>query len=432
MHKSILLTLLFVFSFLPSFSQKKQISGGLSATSIFYNAKGIDNRKDPFSYILSGNVNIPFFGSSLPFSFLINNHSNQFGQPFNRFGLSPKYKWATLHLGYRNIKFDPLVFNGHQVLGAGLELNPGKFRFGAVVGKFRGDLNLAKKVDEISIDSLGQYSRKGFAVKMGIGSNKSFFDLIFLKVSDELPTIPQTTSDIIKPPSANTALGFNTKMSFSPQLAFTMNAAYSIYTTNLYSKTIDLGESFIFDVLPPLNLSTEHYYAIKSALSYKPNSNLLFAVKYRRIEPGFKSMGLYFLQSDAENITLNTSISLWKNKIKMTGAIGGERNNLNGIRGTTSKRTIGSASLNFNPNKNFGLTANYSNFSINQYGDVVQIADSIKLYQTNSQFAVVPRYIIYGEKVNHVIMIMYNSSNMNDKNPNTNKITEFKLTNYML
>jgi len=87
--------------------------------------------------------------------------------------------------------------------------------------------------------------------------------------------------------------------------------------------------------------------------------------------------------------------------------------------------------MNYIPNKNFGLTANFTNYSLNQQGDEIQIADSIKLYQTNKQFSLIPRYMIFGKKVNHIFMLMYNRSELNDKNTYTAMITEFKLSNYM-
>ena len=112
--------------------------------------------------------------------------------------------------------------------------------------------------------------------------------------------------------------------------------------------------------------------------------------------------------------------------------MGSEQNNLNKKRNSTTHRWIGSGNLNFNPTKSFGLTANYANFSINQQGNAVQIADSVKLYQTNSQFSLIPRYIIFAKKTTHVIMFMYNSSHLNDKNPYTYEFSEFHLSNYML
>ncbi len=234
------------------------------------------------------------------------------------------------------------------------------------------------------------------------------------------------------PPSANTVVGINTNIQFSKKVSFKLSGAYSIYTTDVYSIPVDIESNIAVSILPPINISTENYFAIKSAFTYKPVKSLSISLNYRRIEPGYKSMGAYFMQNDAENITVSTSFKVWQNKIRVGGSLGTERNNLSKLRMYTTRRWVGSANLNFNPVKSFGFTANYANFSLNQQGDAVQISDSVKLYQTNSQFSVIPRYIIYGEKINHIIMVMYNSSRLNDKNPTTYQFTEFHLSNYMV
>ena len=65
------------------------------------------------------------YGLSLPFSFNVSQYSESYEDPFTQFGISPSYKWAKLHLGYRSIQFSPFVFDGQNFLGAGVELNPG-------------------------------------------------------------------------------------------------------------------------------------------------------------------------------------------------------------------------------------------------------------------------------------------------------------------
>src|SRR3546814_13424720 len=71
----------------------------------------------------------------MPFSFVVTQYTNSYTQPFSQFGISPSYKWAKLHLGYRNISFSPLLFDGQSFLGGGIELAPKGFYFGAFYGK---------------------------------------------------------------------------------------------------------------------------------------------------------------------------------------------------------------------------------------------------------------------------------------------------------
>ena len=73
----------------------------------------------------------------IPLSFVLSNFENKFYQPFNQFGISPKYKWATLHLGYRNLTYSNYTLAGHRILGAGFDLKPKNFRIGFMYGQLR-------------------------------------------------------------------------------------------------------------------------------------------------------------------------------------------------------------------------------------------------------------------------------------------------------
>src|SRR5690606_23843773 len=144
---------------------------------IFYNATGISARREPFTYLLSGSPTVSLYGWSIPFSFTLSQDERSFRQPFNQFGMSPTYKWITLHAGYRNVTFSPYTLAGHTILGGGFEINPGKIRAGFMYGR----LNRATVIDTAT-QSLVPYSfsRKGFAARLGYGTAENHFDLNFL------------------------------------------------------------------------------------------------------------------------------------------------------------------------------------------------------------------------------------------------------------
>src|SRR5674536_8201 len=83
---------------LEGLSKQKPVllSGGLTARAIFYDANGIANRRQPFSYIFTGSPTISIFNSfTIPLSFTYSEQDRSFRQPFNQFGMSPYYKWIT-------------------------------------------------------------------------------------------------------------------------------------------------------------------------------------------------------------------------------------------------------------------------------------------------------------------------------------------------
>ena len=73
------------------------ISGRIDARTIMYSSSGIDGRRSPFTYILSGAPTLSFYGITVPITFTISEQERNFSQPFNQIGLSPTYKWLTLH-----------------------------------------------------------------------------------------------------------------------------------------------------------------------------------------------------------------------------------------------------------------------------------------------------------------------------------------------
>ena len=81
-------------------------SRNLEARSMIYDVSGIANRREPFSYLLSGNPNLSLYGWNIPISFAFSKEQKSFCQPFNQFGMSPTYKWVTLHAGEELFKTD--------------------------------------------------------------------------------------------------------------------------------------------------------------------------------------------------------------------------------------------------------------------------------------------------------------------------------------
>jgi len=57
---------------------------------------GKEAYRKPFTWMLTGSPTLSVYGITLPFSFTISEQQRNFRQPFNKFGVSPYYKWAKL------------------------------------------------------------------------------------------------------------------------------------------------------------------------------------------------------------------------------------------------------------------------------------------------------------------------------------------------
>ena len=138
-------------------------SGGLTWSNIFTWPKDSARQVPTFSYYISGSLNTTIFGVvSVPISFAYTNNtlSSTVTYPFNRFSLTPSYKWVKLHIGYSQMTFSTYTMAGHDFLGGGVELTPDEtpWQFSA----FFGRLNKAVPRDSINTEPI--YKRMGGGV----------------------------------------------------------------------------------------------------------------------------------------------------------------------------------------------------------------------------------------------------------------------------
>jgi hypothetical protein len=397
-------------------------SGNLSVTSIFYNARGIPNRYLPFNYVITGSPVLSIFGIQVPVTLTIGKQQSSFTQPFNQFGLSPSYKWVTVHAGYRNLFFSPYTLAGHTFLGAGVELNPGKFRLAAIYGQFN-KATLQDTAQSLLFSNLS-YKRTGMSARIGYGTENNFFDLIVLKAKDDASSLPVSkgfadSSGIA--PAENAVAGYALRFTFlNKRLTLESNGAFSLYTHDINAPKVE-DSSFEKGVerlnsLATARTSSELYGAIDAALRYKTR-NFSLKLQYRHIDPGYQSMGAYFLNNDLENYTIAPAFMAWKRRIRFSGSLGIQHDDLSKQKRAKASKVIGSANLSADISQQLSVDVNYSNYSINQTVKTIRFADSLKVVQSSSQLSFSPRYTITGSSISHTIAFAANLSNARELNP---------------
>lgn len=428
-NKFLLLLLTAIFCRLPEVfsqdlgnisSQKPLLlNGSVQLRGIYYNASGIADRQTPYSYILSGNLNSSLYGISLPASFTFSEQERSFRQPFNQFGLSPHYKWITVHLGYRNINFSPYTLAGYTILGAGVELNPGKFRFGFMYGR----LNRATTIDTLTQSLVPvSFTRKAFACKIGYGSENSFIDFSLLKGKDDPSSVSftKTVLDSLNVlPAANIVAGVSARITIAKNFFLESNVATSLYTRDINSPvSIDSANiPFIKTIksIATINGTSQLCTAIDGAVGIKEKSYTI-KLQYRRIDPDFTSMGAYFFNNDLESYSIAPSFHAFKNKFRFNGSIGFQHDNLQRQKEATSKKIIGNAMLSADFTKQLGIDVNYSNFSNNQQPQTIRFADSLKIVQNTQNISISPRLTIAHAISSHFIVLSANLMKLNDYN----------------
>lgn len=415
-------------------------SGGISSRLVFYNASGIPQRRDPFGYVFSGNINARIYDVSLPFSFTYTNQGTSYGQPFNQFGLSPTYKWATLHLGYRNISYSPFTLAGHSMLGAGVELNPGKLRFGFVYGRLRRSVQFRPPPDSLSLDTLLQtqkipygeepvYQRMGWATKVGYGDDKGFVDLILFRGKDDESSIDDDSLKSIYRPAENAVIGINARRTFLKKFTFFFEGAMSAYTRDSggEGEADSVDGPRIFNPLITVNNTTYFYHALKTGLGYS-GSNFNVQTEYQRIAADYKSMGAYFFNNDVESFTVTPSFYLFKNKAIVTSGVSYQKDNLNKKKLFTTQRIIPRVNITLNPSYKFGIDLGYMDMMSTQSAGSMPVVDSLRMNMSNPGLTAGLRYNIADSTKTHSFMLMGNRFSLDDKNALTETYSEYQAT----
>jgi hypothetical protein len=364
-----------------------EVTGSIGANSVFYQAQGIAPRRDPFYWVLNANLNFNLFNKiSVPFSAVVTqqdkNFSNgldKFSQPFNQFGISPKYKWLTVHAGYRTLEFSEYSLSGAMFLGGGVEIMPDNSPWSgtALYGRF------VKAVPKGGIDgvvvSLPAYERKGGGAKLSYSKNENTTEFSFMKLSDDIYSIPLDT-DLTVNPQENEILSLSTKQTVLKWLSVNGEFSYSMFTKNLYAETSHLERfTYVNQIYTP-RTSSQFNKALNIGADFSL-SKYRFGLKYKRIDPDYKSLGAIFLTNDVEELSASSSFALLKNKLQSEISAGVQRNNLDQIQVVTTKRIIGSLSLNYTLSEKLNLGAGYSNFSSNTLPVRDAFNDSIRFVQ---------------------------------------------------
>ena len=380
-----------------------KLSGALSLNSTFYLGSA---ERPPFFWQMSGNLNIvtPLFtipisltlSQQQKFSFndFFDSQSKAAAQPFNQFGMSPKYKSVTSHIGYRSLKFSEFSLSGNQFMGLGLDINPkDKFvKLKLVYGRF------AKAIDTIVPGNLSKtFERWGYGINTIIGTEKNNLGFLLFKAKDIKTSISGFDTLVTSKPADNLILGITTKQKISKNLTFDGEIDWSAYTYDT-RKTDTKLEGYTY-----LNNLGSLFYANNSSslskamlwnLNYKKDKlNLKFG--YRRVDPDYRTMGSVYLNNDFEDLTGNIKYKFFAGKMGFAFTSGLQRNNLNNDKTSETLRLISSVNSNYSPKDNkWNLNIGFSNFNSKSTMTAINlgVSDTMRFAQVtksiNAQYSI--------------------------------------------
>lgn len=395
------------------------VSGGLGLTNTLYHASG-ENRKDPWSYILNANVNINVLGVlDLPFSACIMSQNKTFNSPsFLRYGVSPRYKFITAHIGWRSMQFSTYTMSGITFLGGGIEVMPDNFWVGgkAVYGRFNKSVPMG---DTLSLSyEQPQYERWGYGGMITLGTKAHNVDIILFKAKDEKGAYDSIMTAMGIAPQENAVIGLNTRHAFGDHITFDLEYAFSALTSDInqpyekfdtYTYANNLGAFF------RPRTSSSYHNAFRTSLGFQAELFSL-GVSYNRVDPGYQSLGTLYLTNDFEDIQANGGVNLLKGKLGASGSFGVQRDNLSNLQAATNTRYISSANISYTPVEQLNLSGSYSNFNSNSQPNQLIVDDSIKYAQVTDNINFTASYNFGQGDYKHALNSTYSNQAANTIN----------------
>ena len=333
-----------------------KLSGGVAVNSVYYAG---DANREPFTYFLSGNVNLNISDVyNVPFSFSYSNSKFQTNNPFtfNRLSLHPSYKWVTAHIGDVSMTFSPYTLNGHQFTGLGFDLSPkDKFKVSVMYGRLLKE----REFDEENINGEANYKRIGYGFNTSYKFDFATLGFIFFKASDDVNSLENSIpieTEIL--PKDNTVISFNGDFNINKQINFKAEVALSALTED----TRVVGESDHFaSFLVNSNPTTQYYKAFNLNFNYQVGKGAI-GLGYERIDPNYKTLGGYFFNNDLENITVNASQTIFNDRLALSMNAGLQKDDLDDTKASQLNRLVMSFNAAYNASDKLNLTGSYSNF----------------------------------------------------------------------
>jgi hypothetical protein len=341
-----------------------EVSGSLSLNAIGYKAFGVEQRRDPLAWYLTGGLNLTIFGYEAPFTFNYSNTNSSYTQPFNRFQFAPQYKWIKVYTGNTSMTFSPYTLAGHMFSGLGTELTPGKWRIAAMYGRLKKAVpfSLSDTLQNVN----ASFKRMGYGLKVAYEHNNNAVGVSVFFAKDDPASIPFIPPNSSLTPQQNVAISINGRKNLFSNFFVDVEYGLSVLNTNTFADnelpdTVYHEKNLLQELLPE-NTTNRYFDAVATGVGYQ-GKHYTIQLKYERISPEYQTLGAYYFNNDMRNITVVTNTRLFGNKLTLGSNIGVQQNNLDHMRTSTGKRIVAAFNAQAALMPNLNASANYSNFA---------------------------------------------------------------------
>ena len=211
---------------------------------------------------------------------------------------------------------------------------------------------------------LPTYRRMGYGAKLSLTKELYALGVSFLRAKDHQDPalyIPDTLGVF---PKENLTVSITAMVRPRKGLELTAEYANSAMkfdkrdNNNAYKSS---GGNLLESVFMYEARNTSYFKAFKAGMNYAFFKSVI-GIGYERIDPGYQTLGAYYMNNDLENITVNFSQPFLKDKANIAVNVGYQRDDLNHTKAGATSRMVSSVNANYMPNEKWNANFTYSNF----------------------------------------------------------------------
>lgn len=395
-----------------------RLTGAVNVAGEAYSSEGIDPRRphDTFRAIFAPTLTI-YDQIRLPFEFYITSEDRGVRQPFNQFGVNPQlWGWMTLHAGYFSARISDLTFGDARMLGGGVELQPGNFRFSFLYGKIQ------QAVEEDTLNGFrGVYDRWAWAAKIGYGAESDFhIHLNMMRVFDDSTSLAHPLPDIT--PEENFAVSVQYGVPIiGHALMLSGEVAAAAFSSDTRLAQLGNVPSAVTTFFTP-NQASQVDGAMTMSLAIVPAATWSVNLTGRWVGPGYVTLGYPQFPNDVAEGTIAPMVRLMNNTVTVRGSLGLRFNNLRNNHFATTRRTIGNLGLSIQPAPEWGVDVQYANYGM-QSGPR---NDTLRIDNISQSLVISPRYTFNAFSAVNTAMLTYSLQAFTDFNTITGALSDNK------
>jgi len=369
---------------------------------------------------------ISFYKMPINFDFQLSSMESQARQALNKYRISIQpEKMArdmvnipSIVLAISNVEFgtcypyfSPYSLSGVPVSGGVVELNPGFLHLEGTMGKLQRSVDWS---DTTYTDYA--YARNLAAFNVGFGRKEnSHFHFIYMHSGDDttsvepyfVPAYTDSDSVEIVKPMENYVVGVDLKLSFFENKFYIESEIMGTEVTRdvrMPVLTYEDVPSFLTSLFQPrLSSAFDFAFMVNSAIDFYDTE---ISGSVSMAGPGFESFGNPYVRNDFFAYEAGIRKDLWNNSMFLYGSLAREKDNLLGMKGSTTSFNSFEVGVEFN-----FTDLPYVDFTFSPYSEK---NDTLGLDRTSKMFSVNTGYNMNLSNVNNYINVFFSFQNYED------------------